>query len=493
MKRSSMVCPAVGGIEENVQTVVENGNPKKRKHSSSSKNQRVCTNKLATVQSSCESLRLKRTSSRNEAKAIIDIRTMTPTARGITEAARILSGRDLCTSGIVSVPTEKFYTFMTLIPFQKPIQTSNSIENSHQRDCRKINFLRSNRSGEVSVFIHHPVQAYNFVAFSTPKKFVFRQTSTNKLSSDESITIVNDSSSYVTEGITFTAVTFSESHEVLNRLSSAFWPGTVTIYAPVRTRRLKNDNDYELKGHASTESLTSLTSLTSEEGEYGEHSANHFPSIPVVPDTALRSAKDLFISSKDEKRLFVGMRCPSHPIARRILFETYGRDDSNMTQRLKNAVIGMNVSSLSDASVIKGKSYATTCKDVCKYLQSTDKNTAPAKLSKGSSGKRVLHVLNGEDQYVPTCQFGTLPSVSMVIDTPRRTVILLRDQSKLNRNTGKGSNTSNLQPLTVSNFDVVVEDVFRALVQDRSSDRDSIKSKTIAAVMSKWTVEQKEM
>ena len=76
------------------------------------------------------------------------------------------------------------------------------------------------------------------MSFSKPKTFVFKHQKQNK--DDNSC---SDSSQKSSEGGTdsssgcsdkLTAVTFSESYEVLNRLTSSFWPGPVTIYAPVK-------------------------------------------------------------------------------------------------------------------------------------------------------------------------------------------------------------------------------------------------------------------
>ena len=339
-----------------------------------------------------------------------------------------------------------------------------------------VTHIRSVHSSDASVYLHHPVQAYNFVAFSRRKTFVCKKRSISHESND-----AVDTNCVSSDENTLTAVTFSESHEVLNRLSSAFWPGAVTIYAPVRTRSLKSPavcsgeggND-PLRGHDSMASLNSVASFSSEDSEIIDDATESFPPTPVVPDSILFSAKDLHVPEDDEQKHFVGMRCPSHPIARKILAETYGRKEGNRKHRLKGAIIGMD-SLPSKPSV--------TCKDACTNLLSTDITGMDWDMT---MEKPVIHVVNGEDRHelfsVPPCQFGALPSVSLVVDAPRRNVILLRVKSHL---------TNDSQPADASDFDVKVEDVKRALSQ--SSVHTSVKGRVIGAVMSKWNVSEIEV
>jgi len=386
----------------------------------------------------------------------INVQIITPTSSGINEAARIIRR----SSEIVSVPTEKSYSLFCSVPFQKPRMDATRNRN-HSQGKESWNTLLESisiQADEASVYLFHPAQAYNFVSFSARKKFLYKSRS----ESNESSTSASDSDG----SALLSAVSFSESHEVLNRLSSAFWPGFVTIYAPVRTRRLKassicsNDDKDSLRGHGSTDSLTSFSSLSSE--ETGTDFSDLLASTPVVPDSILHSNEDLMLPVTGDERgqkCYVGMRCPSHPIARKILLQSYGQSEGKLTSRLKGAIIGIDSSK--------------TCRDVCENLHST------------KMANTRVHVVNGEDcreQFsVPPCQFGDLPSVSLVIDTPSRTVYLLRDKSQ---------HEKDQKPATPSYFDVTMHQVSNALCQ--SIDCKNVKNRVIAAVMSKWKVAEIE-
>ena len=362
------------------------------------------------------------------------------------------------------------------------------------------------------MYLHHPIQAYNFVAFSVPKTFVYRHKSSERKCNDTAADpIASDSSS-------LTAVTFSESHEVLNRLSSAFWPGFVTIYAPVRTRRLKKRSitpmadEEKLLAMRGSESISSLTSLSSEGTASIDDSAMEvFPtdpiipesslasfnsvcveagkcsngssmeslrSVPVVPDSILRSAKELSIPEGGDRKEFIGIRCPSHPLARKILSTSYGKINEKSDNRLKGGIIGMNA--ISSTTAHSKARPNLTCKDVCLNLQSAEISGVNNDVT--NMEKPLIHVVNGEDwreQFnVPPCQFGFLPSISLVIDTPRRNVILLCE---------KNHSDESSQVTVTSGFDVTVKDVKRAL-HHFDNKNSSIKNRAVAAVMSKWNV-----
>ncbi len=322
--------------------------------------------------------------------------------------------------------------------------------------------LRPVEQNEASIYLHHPIQAYNFVAFSNRKTFLYKQgncdTSVPTTTCDES---------------TLAAVTFSESHEVLNRLSTAFWPGFVTIFAPVRTRRLKcssissNEEDTDrLRGHGSTGSLNSLASLSSEGSNLPDEYKHLLKSTPVVPDSILKSACDLQLMGVESSvKQYVGMRCPSHPISRKILLDTYGQKKEDLKNPLKGAVIGINSSSKKLQS----------CKDFCADLKCLDGTSIEAF---GNMEKPVIYVVNGDDQReqfsVPPCEFGDVSSISLVIDTPNRTIFLVRDESKC---------TQVSDP-----FEIKVADVKRAL--SHINDYTSVKFRAIAAVMGKWDVKE---
>lgn len=397
----------------------------------------------------------------------LDVRIISPTSRGISECSRIIrcSNSSSESTGIVSVPTEKCYSLFCFVPFQKPTRRDpDTITNYRRKSWEMLVKLRPVHSNEVSIYFHHPMQAYNVVAFSNRKTFLYKQGSDSGEPSN---------SSNISDGSTLTAVTFSESHEVLYRLSTAFWPGFVTIFAPVRTRRLKcfsmtsseeNDDRLHGHGHGSTDSLNSLVSLSSEGTSLPDEWKHLLASTPVVPDSILKSAHDLQLPADESGvKQYVGMRCPSHPIARKILLDTYGQKDGDLTSRLKGAVIGIHSSSRK----------LQTCEDVCADLKSIENTQINGDRTRD---KPVIHVVNGDDRReqfsVPPCEFGDLSSVSLVIDTPNRTVFLLRDESK---------------SAQVSDpFEIKIADVKRALSQ--ITDHKNVKLRAIAAVMGKWDV-----
>lgn len=306
-----------------------------------------------------------------------------------------------------------------------------------------------------SLYLYHPVQAYKFVSFSNRKTFIFNP---------------NGSQSSPLK------ITISESHEVLNRLSSAFWPGTITIFAPIRSRSHTISRDESLNlseeerqsrvdGHGSMSSFASLNSLTSEDNDTSEDASEMATKeVPVLPDSILRSGHELSILEDGPQQEFIAMRCPSHPLARKILSETYAESEKHIGRPLKGAIIGTDFCSTQK-----------TCKDVCKTMSS---------LKQEFKNDHTVHVVNGEDRLelfsVPPCQFSDLPSVSLIIDAPHREVILMRCVDKMNTNSNQRSEGND-------DFDVGVGNVFRALLHVNS---DSIKARAIAAVMAKWNVRE---
>lgn len=336
-----------------------------------------------------------------------------------------------------------------------------------------VTHLIRSQKPNVAVFLHHPIQAYNFVSFSTPKKFIFRQ----RTFSDE----LSDDSGLV-------AVKFSESHEVLSRLTSAFWPGTVAIYATVRSRKLKDKFEYSsLEGREST---ASLVSLSSEVSDCDVQESPTFPSIPILPESILMNSNDLHIpiGEKEQNSLFVGLRCPSHPITRRILAGAYGQDKEIKHSRLNRAVVGIDAIDVNKGSNAR----MVTCKDVVESLSSFHRCNEDER----QSHNLRFNVMDGEEKRdvfcVPTCQFSTLSSVSLVIDTPRRTVILIRDRSQM-RKEKKNAVSPVLSTPSSSKFEIHADDVMRALNASRNNEVGNVKTRAIAAVMGKWHVVEKEV
>jgi hypothetical protein len=419
--------------------------------------------KISTAFSIIENERL---SDSDTPGAQVSVNMIPPTLRGITEAARILRCRNP-TGGILSIPTEKFYTSLCFAPFQRIVRNS-PVSPSPTDPYSAWNTLQTISSSDTeplkpAIFMYHPIQAYNFVAFSAPKTFVFKQTSNSNTKSESEASV----------DAPMSAVTFSESHEILNRLSSAFWPGSVTIYAPVRRRRKRMK---KMQGNGSVDSLSSLASLSSDDFNVSPEESASIRSIPILPPDLLYSSESLGIPKVDgEESDFVALRCPSHPTARSILELAYGQKNDSKAVPLKKAVVGI----------------CNSCHTNSDEVRNSLLSTADIQLNGiFSTANHNIHVVNGEDRRellsVPACQFGNMPSVSLVIDTPRRQVILHRDSSHI-----KNENSPSHQPLVENKFDIKAEDIERALHRIKSHDNSSVKAKAIHAVISKWKVVEK--
>jgi hypothetical protein len=347
------------------------------------------------------------------------------------------------------------------------------------------------------LYVHRPGYAYNYMSFSKPKTFVYKEQLRIK---DEEVKVETDTQKNPENK--FTAVTLSESHEVMNRLTSAFWPGPVTIFAPVKRVRSRSSSSFITQlseqqtdstiQNRSSSSLSSLISLSSENGDdqpptLSTNDDDCEGTSPILPLTALRPLKSLIPTEENKDSYYVGMRCPSHPLARRVLAEVYGEQNGKKSQtpkrrqRIPGAVVGFNAS----IPIPNTTSLPFSCKDVCSSLLSVqDDHGLTPSTSNVQNQKPVVHVMNGEDRremfFVPTCQYGQSSSVSLVIDASNRRVFILRDKAYyLNSQKVK------------DDFDLQVEDVIRALHQEGQNEPGSVKSKAITAVMHKWKVYEK--
>ncbi len=329
------------------------------------------------------------------------------------------------------------------------------------------------------LYVHSPTYAHNYVSFSKVRTFVYKHPQQDHEKSSER---------------KFSAVAFSESHEVMNRLSSAFWPGPVTIFAPVKKIRSRTSsllsNPIENIKEASFDSPTksscaSLTSLTSESESSDEQPPNLSSNededeglVSMLPMSALVSSDDLIGNQEsDSQSYYVGMRCPSHPLARRVLSEVYENKDASKSpptrkgrNRIPGAVMGFS------ASILDNGSRSYSCKDVCSNLISIkNQNHSPP------CTKPVVHVMNGEDRRemfcVPAGQYSQNSEISMVIDTPNRTVhIIQKTQEKANE--------------VKTEFAVGVNDVVKALLFQPKAQHSTVTSRAITSVLHKWNVNE---
>ena len=332
------------------------------------------------------------------------------------------------------------------------------------------------------VLLHNSSQAFEIVKFSTPKTFVHKHVKESKSNID------NPGAPQVT----WRAIKFSESYEVLKRLSSTFWPGTTTIYAPARLRATKSLSDRgDSQGSISTAS-GSISSLSSESNENKSSldDSSCDPSFPILPNSALLSKGELFQErGKEDGTYYVGMRCPSHPLTRRLLAKVYRNgkvisdDKSGMRKKpIQGVVVGISPQ-IRENKCSRSNSNPVTAEIVRENLASPQHDE-----SVDEQSKPTIHVLNGEDTSeclsVPSCQFADSPSTSMIIDSPTRTVFIRREGKLPHVSPEKRPASDFGRPL-----DTTSQDVLNVVHQvTRQPDGGSVKLRVIDAIMQKWTV-----
>ena len=436
------------------------------------------------------------------------------------------------------------------------------------------------------LYFHNPQQAKTCISFTKPKTFVYKRPKEDTVTSQaktvkQPVQPPRSPTSTTTaphtppasetkpkQEYTLTAIRFSESHEVLNRLTSVFWPGPVTIYAPVRhihkNTNSKNNTSKEsssskekgepqdalVLSQSNENASSSTSSLTSLCSEYSVEDSND--RVPILPKSVLVSSTELGLASipdsssqenpnrdagDDETVYYVGMRCPSHPLARRVLTGVYdhptshnksGKVCKSKSPSPQGAVLSfsasipgdnMNVvdSSGNTSSFLSVPSTAPTPSPVTskqvytnlKSYQSTDTTTATTTATINTN-KKSVHIINGEDKReifsVPTCQFSSIPPTSLIIDAKHRSVIIQRGVSNTDNPNGSTNNdTASFTAATAAtelknemdcSFHVKREDVIYALTQpkhkggskDSNTDKDCIKDTVIASVLGRWNV-----
>jgi len=556
---------------------------------------------------------------------VMDVKMLTPSVMGINQVSKALRGNVKSSMGIVSFPTETVYTLSCFVPFVRPSTTatasaittsssrqsssSSTVTSSAQETLERLLEMKQKSSTTRQLnhtqnldppllYFHNPQQAKTCISFTKPKTFVYKRpkedtatsqaktvtvqpprspTSTTTLNTTTITTPPTPPETKTKQEYTLTAIRFSESHEVLNRLTSVFWPGPVTIYAPVRhiqknNNTTKNSNTKELspkhKGEPhnalvlsqSNENASSSTSsLTSLCSEYSVEDSSGDARIPILPKSALVSSTELGLDSyytasskenpssdaapcDDETVYYVGMRCPSHPLARRVLTGVYDHPTSHNNKSGKvckskslspqGAVLSFSASIPGDNMNVVDRSGNTTTflsipstaptpspvtsKQVYTNLKSyqsatTDVSTITSTSSSSdmfiNTNKKSVHIINGEDKReifnVPTCQFSSITPTSLIIDTKHRSVIIQRGvPSSSNDVNGTTNDTTSITAATDlknemdCSFHVKKEDVVYALTQpkhkgrsnDCKTDKDCIKDTVIASVLGRWNV-----
>lgn len=464
------------------------GKLKKRKRCQSLKNGKRSRSKSPNGRRSPQDNNLVKSSDKMATAAVaaspaVKVKIVSPTLRGVAESAKLLR------NGIFSFPTETMYTLVSFIEFRRRKKNVQYNDDGVSRQWQKLldfkhlaqcNMKKSCIIDRPLLYVHSPTYACNYVSFSKIKTFVYKHPQPK-----------NDNESKCK----FSAVAFSESHEVLNRLSSAFWPGPVTIFAPVKKIRsrassLISNAIEEMKetrlDRSKKVSCASLTSLTSESSDDQTSNLSSLyddgeGSVPMLPVSSLVSLDALIGSeTSSDADYFVGMRCPSHPLARRILSEVYedkgSKDGSSSSSshkgrnRIPGAIMGF------PASILNNGNQSYSCKDVCTNLISVRNNQnhhPPAT-------KPVIHVMNGEDRRemfcVPAGQYCQNSEVSLVIDSPNRTVHLI--QKTPPEQTKK----------TDTELIIGADDVVRALHFQQQGQHSSVTSRAITSVLHKWKI-----
>lgn len=293
----------------------------------------------------------------------------------------------------------------------------------------------------------------------------------------------------------FTAVRFSENMEVFIRLACAFWPGPVKIFAPVRM--CTKNSDTKTATQSTSEKLMSLNgndnsvpppsssnSNLQNDGKGGSVMVKKMidkgDPFPIFPSKVLSTHTNLFgRRSENEMPLFIGFRCPSHPLTNRVLKEAYSNGTikgkkphgkGNHRRRLQGAIFG---------SPIHGQRlncHAETAMDVCTNIISHTQHQCEEEVD-----RQTVYVLNGEDKreifHVSACQFSNVESVSLVINTLNRTVSIIRPLTSCGKKASPDSSSG-----------ITVETVELAIHICKPCEGEILKSMIVASVMRRWKV-----
>ncbi|KAK1742633.1 hypothetical protein QTG54_006230 [Skeletonema marinoi] len=363
------------------------------------------------------------------------------------------------------------------------------------------------------------------------------------------------------------AANFSESYEAFSRLTNKFWPGPMIIYAPARMIRVGNtttgctdlsSSSLQKSSHnnwprsSSTESsssssscpsLPSFTNLYSlEKGEGAAGNNMDSQEVPVLPPSILIPLRDLLPgennNTNNEEQFFIGMQCPSHPLARKILTEIYQQRRGSITStsaslpmthstsiesfasfssldtsitfphyrqgkqqqhvRCGVAVVGSYVAPLlTDGSSSSGGSSTTVVANSATNVTKILSSSTSSNNSNVNRAAEQIYVVNGEDTThenfsVPTCNYGGVSPISLVVDGDNRTIHLLRHHQNGHDVSGGCNN-------------IHTDKIYRALLQPPSSLRSTTAvnvdncsnnkassareiDRVITAVLSRWKV-----
>ena len=307
---------------------------------------------------------------------------------------------------------------------------------------------------------------------------------------------------------------------------------------------------------SSSSSCPSLPSFTNLQSLEAVGKAGNIIQVHVLPPSVLIPARDLLLldrnddvnssSNTNEQRFFIGMQCPSHPLSRKILTEIHrprgsfssssssiikhststesltsfsSLDTSNFQQHRASpgiAVVGSYISPLTVGSSLSSSSsdsrdddgedggiitLADSAANVTKILSKLSSSSPPSNNSNVNRIAEQIYVVNGEDTTresfsVPTCNYGGVSPISLVVDGDNRTIYLLRHHQGGDGSKGCNNNFNN-------------EKIYRALLQppsslksaaavnvDVSNNKAASKKeidRVITAVLSRWKVVERDV
>ena len=365
------------------------------------------------------------------------------------------------------------------------------------------------------LYIHTPTQSREFVHFTKPKTFVLKPSSESSLDTKMGSAKAGTSSpmssgsgrlspkSAQQSPAQVPAVTFSESREVLDRLTNAFWPGPVVIYAKCKMRKTLRER--HLPSIQEESRLSPMKMPAPIERQSSEEDEVVY--APILPTSILHpyvntGSGDVDLSDAqydtNESFYYVGMRCPSHPLARRALEEVYSRNKQRQQQHQAAAGSSSGGGRRVRARVVVGfnakSSTWTDCpisaKEVSSQLNGDTINLCPHEAEGTTS---FIDVLNGEDEQemfmAPACQFGKSACISLVVDDDTKTIHIVQPKSADKGVEAKTNKKSKITP----------RDIVRALrtsprasieignsYEDVAADAAKVASRVISVVLNRW-------
>ncbi|KAL3809363.1 hypothetical protein ACHAXA_004366 [Cyclostephanos tholiformis] len=333
------------------------------------------------------------------------------------------------------------------------------------------------------------------------------------------------------------AASFSESREAFLRLASKFWPGPVVIHVRVRTLGGEENVDVPNLSQENTSGGEEAPSWSSSSSS--SSMIVSFPKVPksigdvvaeaglsVLPKSVLLSASRL-LTGRDanyhdnndgdqqerRERYFVGMQCPSHPLSRKILNEAYrggghprpkvSHSESSESLASLASSMGNNIRARTVSVAVVGRAVPATpsadgnaAAPGATTAEEVDRSMSSAVFDHKSGGRIVI--VDGEDNRecfsVPTCQYGELHPVSLLVDGDNRTIHLIRrgDASVTRNDMADGINDGTilnetsvrralLKPASFHSLDAIIE---------KKGDVTGTINRVITAALSNWKIQE---